>query len=60
MHGKFWELRAAIDLAGIWQDQGKNAEAISLLKPVHDSIADGDCPEDRKVAKELLIALAVT
>ena len=52
--------RAAIDLAGIWQDQGKNAEAISLLQPVHDSIADGDCPEDRKVAKELLIALAVT
>lgn len=56
--GKLWELRAAIDLAGLWRDQGKNAEAISLLKPVHDCIADGDCPEDRKIAKELLTALA--
>ncbi len=55
---KFWELRAAIDLAGLWRDQGRNAEAISLLKPVHDSIAEGDCPEDQAKARELLAALA--
>ena len=55
---KFWELRAAIDLAGLWRDQGKTAEAISLLQPVHDSIADGDCPNDRATARELLAALA--
>ncbi len=55
---KFWELRAAIDLAGLWRDQGKTAEAISLLQPVHDSIADGDCPNDRATARELLVALA--
>lgn len=54
---KFWELRAAIDLAGLWRDQGRNAEAISLLQPVHDSIAEGDCPEDRATARELLAAL---
>lgn len=56
--GKLWELRAAIDLAGLWRDQGKTAEAISLLQPVHDSIADGDCPNDRATARELLAALA--
>ena len=56
--GELWELRAAIDLAGLWRDQGKNAEAISLLQPVHDSIADGDCPKDRATARELLAELA--
>ena len=56
--GKLWELRAAIDLARLWRDQGRNAEAISLLQPVHNSIADGDCPEDRTSARELLAALA--
>lgn len=56
--GKLWELRAAIDLAGLWRDQGKTAEAISLLQPVHDSIAEGDCPEDRAAAQKLLATLA--
>lgn len=55
---KLWELRAAIDLAGLWRDQGKTAEAISLLQPVHDSIAEGDCPDDQAIARELLVALA--
>jgi class 3 adenylate cyclase/tetratricopeptide (TPR) repeat protein len=55
---KLWELRAAIDLAGLWRDQERNAEAISLLKPVHDSIAEGDCPEDRATARDLLAELA--
>ncbi|MEH6646529.1 ATP-binding protein [Sulfitobacter sp.] len=55
---KLWELRAAIDLAGLWRDQGKTTEAISLLQPVHDSIAEGDCPEDRATARELLVELA--
>ena len=55
---KLYELRAAIDLASLWRDQGKTAEAISLLQPVHDSIAEGDCPEDRATARELLAALA--
>ena len=57
--GKLWELRAAIDLAGLWRDQGKTAEAISLLKPIHDNIAEGDCPEDRATARELLAQLKV-
>ena len=56
--GKLWELRAAIDLANIWRDQGKTAEAIAFLQPVHDSIAEGDCLEDRATARKLLAELA--
>jgi tetratricopeptide (TPR) repeat protein len=56
---KLYELRAATDLASLWRDQGKIAEASSLLQPVHDSIAEGDCPEDRAAAHDLLATLAV-
>jgi tetratricopeptide (TPR) repeat protein len=31
---KFWELRAALDLARLWRDQGKRGEALDLLAPV--------------------------
>ena len=55
---KLWELRAAIDLANLWRDQGKTAEAVALLQPVHDSIAEGDCPEDRTKAQALLTDMA--
>ncbi|MEX3009320.1 adenylate/guanylate cyclase domain-containing protein [Hoeflea sp. TYP-13] len=54
---KLWELRAAIDLARLWQEQGRADEAIALLDPVYDSIADGDCPDDRTAAKEFLAVL---
>ena len=54
---KLWELRAAIDLARLWGDAGRSVEAIALLKPVHDSIAKGDCPDDQTTARELLLAL---
>ena len=47
----------SIDLASLWRDQGRTAEATSLLQPVHDSIADGDCPEDRVTARDLLATL---
>ncbi len=55
---KLYELRAAIDLAGLWRNRGKTTEAIALLQPVHDSIAEGDCPEDQATARELLAELA--
>jgi class 3 adenylate cyclase/tetratricopeptide (TPR) repeat protein/ABC-type transport system involved in cytochrome c biogenesis ATPase subunit len=54
---KLYELRAAIDLARLWREQGKTAEAKSLLQPVHDSIAEGDRPEDRATAGALLAEL---
>jgi tetratricopeptide (TPR) repeat protein len=52
------ELRAAIDLARVWQAQGRIEEAVSVLQPVHASIADGDCPEDRATAHGLLAEMA--
>lgn len=55
---KLHELRAAIDLAGLWRNQGKTTEAIALLQPFHDSFAEGDCPEDQAAARELLAELA--
>jgi hypothetical protein len=56
---KLYELRAATDLASLWRDQVKIAVASSLLQAVHDSIAEGDCPEDRAAAHDLLATLAV-
>ncbi|NDW46363.1 adenylate/guanylate cyclase domain-containing protein [Ruegeria sp. PrR005] len=55
---RLWELRAAIDLARLWQEQGRNADAISLLKPVHESITEGDCLEEQMQARALLAELA--
>jgi class 3 adenylate cyclase/tetratricopeptide (TPR) repeat protein len=55
---KLPELRAAIDMAHLWQEPGRIDEAIALLEPVHNSIAEGDCPADRRIAGELLADLA--
>ena len=55
---KLCELRASIDIARLWQDQGRKDEAITLLKPVYESIAVGDCPNDRAIAQALLAELA--
>ncbi|XHY17892.1 hypothetical protein SuNHUV7_26930 (plasmid) [Pseudoseohaeicola sp. NH-UV-7] len=54
---KLYELRAAIDLARLMQEQDRRDEAIAILEPIHQSIADGDCPEDQKMARELLAEL---
>ena len=54
---KLWELGAAIDLARLMQEQGRTDEAIAILKPVSDSIAEGDCPGEQAVARELLSVL---
>ncbi|MFK5979761.1 MAG: adenylate/guanylate cyclase domain-containing protein [Rhizobiaceae bacterium] len=51
---KYWELRAAIDLARLWGDAGRTDDAIALLKPIHDVIAFGDCVNDCFAASELL------
>jgi class 3 adenylate cyclase/tetratricopeptide (TPR) repeat protein len=54
---KLWELRAAIDLARLLCKQGRVDESIAILGPVHKNIADGDCPEDQAIARELLSVL---
>jgi tetratricopeptide (TPR) repeat protein len=51
---KFWELRAALDLAQLWRDQGKRREARDLLAPVYDWFTEGFDTFDLKEAKMLL------
>ena len=57
-HAKSWELRAAISLAQLWQQQGKTAEARELLAPVYNWFTEGFDTQDLKDAKALLEALA--
>jgi class 3 adenylate cyclase/tetratricopeptide (TPR) repeat protein len=55
---KFWELRAALDLARLWRDQGKRAEARDLLSPVYGWFTEGFDTRDLKEANALLVDLA--
>ena len=55
---KFWELRAALDLAGLWRDQGKRTEARDLLAPIYGWFTEGFDTLDLKKAKALLDELA--
>jgi predicted ATPase len=55
---KFWELRAAIDLARLWRDQDKCTEARDVLAPVYGWFTEGFDTLDLKEAKALLDALA--
>ena len=51
---KWWELRASVSLACVWQAQGKQAEAAALLGPVCDWFTDGFDAEDLREARALL------
>ena len=55
---KFWELRAAIDLARFWCEQGKRGEARQLLSPVYGWFTEGFDTEVLKEAKSLLAGLS--
>ena len=57
-HAKSWELRAATNLARLWRDQGKRAEAHSLVAPVYGWFTEGFDTLDLKEAKALLEELA--
>jgi predicted ATPase len=53
--GKFGlELRAAMSLARLWQQQGKRAEAHALLAPVYGWFTEGFDTADLQDAKALL------
>jgi predicted ATPase len=52
-----WELRTSCDLARLWQDQGRNREALKLLQSVYDQFTEGFDAADLKDAKELLRCL---
>jgi predicted ATPase len=50
---RWWELRAAIDLAHLWQKHGRAVDARQLVKGVYSWFTEGfDTPELRE-AREL-------
>jgi predicted ATPase len=51
---KFWELRAALDLARFWHHQGKRTEARDLLAPVYGWFTEGLDTPVLQEAKTLL------
>jgi predicted ATPase len=51
---KLWELRAAVSLARLRHDQGREAEAHDLLAPVYGWFTEGFDTPDLKDAKALL------
>jgi predicted ATPase len=55
---KSLELRAAMSLARLWQQQGKRAEAHELLAPIYGWFTEGFDTADLHEAKALLDALA--
>jgi predicted ATPase len=54
---KSWELRAAMSLARLWQQQGKHAEARQLLAEVYGWFTEGFDTADLQEARALLEAL---
>jgi len=55
---KSLELRAATSLAQLWQQQGKRAEAHSLLAPIYGWFTEGFDTTDLQEAKALLDAIS--
>jgi predicted ATPase len=55
---KSFELRAALSLSRLWQQQGKRAEAQELLAPVYGWFTEGFDTADLQEARALLEALA--
>jgi class 3 adenylate cyclase/predicted ATPase len=51
---KSWELRAAMSMARLWRDQGKQEEARELLAPIYDWFTEGFDTRDLNEAKALL------
>jgi len=55
---KSWELRAALSLARLWQQQGKRAKAYDVLGPIYGWFTEGFDTADLHEAKALLEALS--
>jgi predicted ATPase len=56
---KSWELRAAMGMARLWRDRGRQDEARDLLARVYGWFTEGFDTLDLKEAKALLDAPAV-
>jgi predicted ATPase len=57
-HAKSLELRAAMGLSRLWQQQDKRAAAHALLAPIYGWFTEGFDTADLQEAKALLEALA--
>jgi predicted ATPase len=55
---KSWELRSAMSLSRLWQQQGKRAEASELLAPIYGWFTEGFDTADLQEAKALLETLS--
>ena len=55
---KSWELRAATSLARLWQRQGKQQEARTVLTPVYNWFTEGFDTKDLREARVLLQELS--
>jgi len=55
---KLWELRASVDLAALWRQEGKQEAARHVLEPVLASFADEVDGVDLLAARELYARLA--
>jgi predicted ATPase len=55
-----WELRAACDLASLWQSKDRAIEALHLLQPIYAQFTEGFDSADLRHAKEILDRLAPT
>jgi predicted ATPase len=56
-NARMWELRAATDLARLWQSHGKSADARSALGPVLGWFPEGEAADDLQAAPTLLAGL---
>jgi predicted ATPase len=55
---KSWELRAAMSMARLWRDRGKQQQARDLLAPIYGWFTEGFDTLDLKDARALLDGLA--
>jgi predicted ATPase len=55
---KSWELRAAMSLSRLWQQQGKRQEAYDLLAPIYHWFTEGFDTADLQDARTLLVELS--
>ncbi|MFT4563482.1 MAG: class 3 adenylate cyclase/tetratricopeptide (TPR) repeat protein [Gammaproteobacteria bacterium] len=55
---KSWELRTAVSLARLWQEEGKKSEARDLLSEIYSWFTEGFDTKDLQDAKALLEELA--
>ena len=56
-HAKSWELRVALSLSRLWQRQGKQTDACTLLAPIYGWFTEGFDTADLQEARTLLEAL---